>query len=52
MGRVKDLYNEILDMYLNGYDAEDIAVVLSVPQDEVEKIMESLDQPSANNVPY
>jgi hypothetical protein len=52
MGRTKDLFNEIVDMFNNGYDAEDIAVVLNVPIDEVENVLDSLNNPSANNVPY
>jgi len=52
MGRSKDLFNEIIDMFNNGYDAEDIAVVLNVPQDDVESILENLNTPSANNTPY
>ena len=52
MGRTKDLFNEIVDMFNNGYDAEDIAVVLNVPIDEVESILDNLNNPSANNVPY
>jgi len=52
MGRSKDLFNEIVDMFNNGYDAEDIAVVLNVPIDEVESILDNLNNPSANNVPY
>jgi len=52
MGRVKDLFNEIVDMSNNGYDAEDISVVLSVPIDEVERILKSLNDTNADNVPY
>ena len=52
MGRSKDLFNEIVDMFNNGYDAEDIAVILTINEDEVKSIIESLEQSSANNVPY
>ena len=52
MGRTKDMFNEIVDMFNNGYDAEDIAVVLNVPIDEVENVLDILNNPSANNVPY
>ena len=52
MGRTKDLFFEIVDMFNNGYDAEDIAVILTINEDEVKSIIESLEQSSANNVPY
>ena len=32
MGQIKDLMVQIQDMALNGYDAEDIALILDVPQ--------------------
>lgn len=32
MGQIKDLVVKIQDMALNGYDAEDIALILEVPQ--------------------
>jgi len=52
MGRVKELFNEIVDMFNNGYDAEDISVVLNVPQDDVENIIKTLDDSASDNVPY
>ena len=32
MGKIKDLMVQIQDMALNGYDAEDIAMILDVPR--------------------
>lgn len=32
MGKIKDLAVQIQDMALNGYDAEDIAMILDVPR--------------------
>ena len=32
MGKIKDLMVQIQDMALNGYDAEDIALILNVPR--------------------
>jgi len=52
MGRTKDLFNEIVDMYENGYDSDDIAAVLTIPVEDVQALLDELDQPSANNVPY
>lgn len=52
MGRMKDNFVEIVDMYENGYDAEDISVILNIPQDEVEQQIKSLDKPSDDSAPY
>jgi len=52
MGRTKDLFNEIVDMYENGYDSDDIAAVLTIPVEDVQALLDSLNNPSANNVPY
>ena len=52
MGRSKDLFNEIVDMYENGYDSDDIAAVLTIPVEDVQALLDSLNNPSANNVPY
>ena len=32
MGQIKDLMVQIQDMALNGYDADDIAMILEVPK--------------------
>lgn len=37
MSKLKDLVIQIQDMALNGYDAEDIAVILDVPRSWVDE---------------
>ncbi len=38
MGKMKDLYFEIAEMLENGYDADDISVILGVPLDYVTEV--------------
>jgi hypothetical protein len=43
MGKIKDLMVQIQDMALNGYDAEDIALILDVPQSWVYEVVGMAD---------
>ncbi len=38
MGKMKDLYIEIAEMLENGYDTDDISVILGVPLDYVTEV--------------
>lgn len=38
MGKMKEMYTEIADMLENGYDADDISVILGVPIDYVTEV--------------
>lgn len=52
MGRMKDFVNEIIDMFHNGYDAEDISIILDIPINQVEYILQDFDNTETNNMPY
>lgn len=38
MSKMSELHIEIQEMLLNGYDTDDIALILSVPQDWVNQV--------------
>lgn len=49
MGKIKDLMVQIQDMALNGYDAEDIAMILDVPRAWVTEAVAAVDDSEYND---
>ena len=43
MGKMKELYTNIQDMLLNGYDHEDISMILGVSRETIREIDNQLD---------
>lgn len=41
MGAVKDLFYDIESLFIEGYSAKSIAVMLSVPFDQVQDVLQS-----------
>lgn len=48
MGKIKELVMEVEDMLLNGYDIEDVSIILGMPIEEVERISKSLFDTDSN----
>lgn len=48
MGKMSDLDLEIRDMLENGYDAEDISIILEVPQSWVYEIFGEIENDYSN----
>lgn len=51
MGKIKDLAVQIQDMALNGYDAEDIALILDVPKSWVYEATNMVDDSDYDGQP-
>ena len=51
MGKLKDLVVEIQDLYINGYDAEDIAAILNVSIAWVYEAVQELDDSAYDGQP-
>lgn len=51
MSKLKDLVIDIQDMALNGYDAEDIAVILEVDLSLVDDVLKSMDDSGYDGQP-
>ena len=43
MGKMKEMYTNIQDMILNGYDHEDISAILGVPREMIKEVDNTMD---------
>ena len=43
MGKLKGMYTDIQDMILNGYDHEDISVILGVSKEMIKEVDNTID---------
>lgn len=49
MGKIKEKLIDIQDMAMNGYDAEDIAMILDVPRAWVDEAITMIDDSDYND---